>query len=52
MTTKCKGVSSNCTTRKTDVQPEDTGLEKENEGGHGQQTAEEPLEDNEEEQQI
>jgi hypothetical protein len=45
-------MSSNRTIRKTDVQPQDTGLEKKNKGGHGQQTAEEPLEDNEEEQQM
>jgi hypothetical protein len=32
------------------VQPQDTGLEKENKGGHAQQTEEEPLEDNEEQQ--
>jgi hypothetical protein len=32
------------------VQPQDTGLEKENKGGHDQQTAEEPLEDKEEQQ--
>jgi len=36
-------MSSNCTIRKTDVQPQDTGLEKENKGCHGQQTTEEPL---------
>jgi hypothetical protein len=33
------------------MQRQDKGLEKENKGDHGQQTAEEPLEDNEEEQQ-
>ena len=32
------------------MQPQDTGLEKETKGGHGQQMAEEPPEDIEEQQ--